>query len=152
MTVSEFPKTIRILLVEDNPMDARLTVAALERRMPIDEIAVVTDGQQALEYLRREAKFSDAFRPDIVLLDLNLPKISGREVLAEMKCDENLRSIPVIVLTTSDAEEDIAEAYRLQASCYITKPVCPEDFMKRIYAIEDFWLSTAELPPQETQA
>lgn len=147
MTNSRIPRRICILLVEDNPMDARLTVTALEQRVPIGEIAVVQNGQQALEYLRREGEFGDASRPDIVLLDLNLPKISGREVLAEMKNDENLRSIPVIVLTTSDAREDIAEVYRLQANCYITKPMNPEDFIKRIYSIDDFWLTTAELPP-----
>ncbi len=135
----------RILLVEDNPGDIRLTQEALkESKMDIN-LDVVTDGEQAIDFLMKRNKFSEVARPNIVLLDLNLPKKNGIEVLKEIKADDSLKRIPVIVLTTSDADHDIVKAYSLHANCYILKPVDFDDFTKVIQLIELFWFNTAKL-------
>jgi CheY-like chemotaxis protein len=139
---------VEILLVEDNPGDVRLTIEALKDGKMRNGLNVVEDGIEALAYLRREGKYTDAPRPDLILLDLNLPKKDGREVLAEIKADENLRLIPVVVLTTSQAEEDILKAYGLNANCYITKPVDLDQFIKIVKTIEEFWLTMVKLPSE----
>lgn len=139
-------KPIEILLVEDNPADVRLTKEALKEGKIAHELSVVMDGVQAMEFLRRGGDFSGASRPDLILLDLNLPKKDGREVLAEIKEDDELKSIPVVVLTTSKGEEDICRAYNLHANCYITKPVDYEQFIGVVRAIEEFWLMIVKLP------
>jgi CheY-like chemotaxis protein len=135
-----------ILLVEDNPGDVRLTMEASKENKMYNSMNVVNDGVEALAFLRREGKYASAPRPDIILLDLNLPKKDGREVLEEIKRDKNLRCIPVIILTTSQAEEDILKAYGLNANCYITKPVDLNQFIKVVKSIEEFWLSIVKLP------
>jgi len=137
---------IEILLVEDNPGDVRLTVEALKEGKLRNRMNVVEDGEKALAYLRREAGYEDAARPDLVLLDLNLPRKDGREVLAEMKADPDLKRIPVVVLTTSKAEEDILKSYDLHANCYITKPVDLDQFIGVVKSIESFWFSVVSLP------
>lgn len=137
---------IEILLVEDNPGDVRLTKEAIKEGKVINNLYVVGDGIEALEFLHRKGNFEKVPRPDLVLLDLNLPRKNGREVLAEIKADENLRSIPVIILSTSEAENDIMKSYELNANCYVTKPVDLEDFMNVVKSIEDFWLSVVKLP------
>lgn len=139
---------IRILLVEDNPGDVRLTVEALNQSKIRNSMNVVGDGTEAMAFLRREGKYADVPRPDLVLLDLNLPKKDGREVLEEIKTDDELKRIPVVVLTTSQAEEDILRAYGLNANCYITKPVDLEQFVKVVNSIEEFWLSIVKLPSE----
>jgi len=139
---------IEILLVEDNPGDVRLTQEALRDAKVQNRVSIVQDGVEALEFLHRHGVYADAPRPDVILLDLNLPRKDGREVLAEVKADPNLRRIPVVVLTTSEADEDILRAYNLNANCYITKPVDFEQFFKVIHSIEDFWLSIVKLPPK----
>lgn len=139
---------IEILLVEDNPGDVRLTIEALKDGKMRNNMHVVGDGVEALAFLHREAKYADAPRPDLILLDLNLPKKDGREVLAEIKSDKNLKHIPVVVLTTSEAEEDILKAYGLNANCYITKPVDLDQFFKVVKSIECFWLTIVKLPPE----
>ncbi len=139
-------KPIEILLVEDNPGDVRLTVEALKEGKLRNNMNVVGDGEQALAYLRREVPYVDAPRPDLVLLDLNLPRKDGREVLADMKEDDDLKRIPVVVLTTSKAEEDILKMYNLHANCYITKPVDLDQFMNVVKSIEAFWFSVVALP------
>lgn len=136
----------RILLVEDNPGDVRLTMEALKEGRILNEVRVVEDGVEALDFLHRAGKYADAPRPDLILLDLNLPKKDGREVLAEIKEDEALKKIPVVVLTTSAAERDILRAYHLHANCYITKPVDLEQFIRVVQLIEDFWLTIVKLP------
>ena len=137
---------INILLVEDNPGDVRLTIEALREGKVHNHLSVARDGVEALAFLRQEAPFADAPRPDVILLDLNLPKKDGREVLAEIKADEQLRRIPVVVLTTSKAEEDILRSYALHANCYVTKPVDLEQFITVVRSIEDFWFSIVRLP------
>ena len=139
-------RPIEILLVEDNPGDVRLTQEALGEAKVRNNLAVARDGVEALAYLRREAPFSDVSRPDLVLLDLNLPLKDGREVLAEIKADPELRRLPVVVLTTSTAEKDILESYNLHANCYISKPVDLEQFVGIVASIEDFWLTIVKLP------
>ena len=139
---------VDILLVEDNPGDVRLTREALKDAKVRNELHVATDGVEALAFLRREGAYKTAVRPNLVLLDLNLPRKSGREVLAEMKEDPELRRIPVVVLTTSQAEQDIVKAYDLHANCYINKPVGLEEFLQVVRSIEDFWLTLVKLPPQ----
>jgi CheY-like chemotaxis protein len=139
-------KLIEILLVEDNPGDARLALEALKEARVRNHLSIVEDGEAALEFLRREGRYTDAHRPDLILLDLNLPRKSGREVLEEIKADPDLHRIPVVVLTTSQAEEDIARAYDLNANCYITKPVDLDQFFNVIKTIEDFWLTVVRLP------
>ena len=137
---------VDILLVEDNPGDVRLTEEALREGKVKNRLHVANDGVEAIEFLRREGKYIDAVKPDLILLDLNLPRKDGREVLKEIKADPGLRVIPVVVLTTSAAEEDILKTYNLHANCYITKPVDLEQFLKIVRTIEDFWLSVVKLP------
>jgi chemotaxis family two-component system response regulator Rcp1 len=138
---------INILLVEDSPGDVRLTQEAFKDGKVLNRIFVVEDGVEALAYLRKEGKYAQAIRPDIVLLDLNLPKKDGREVLKEIKEDPGLKRIPVVILTVSKAEEDILKTYNLHANCYITKPVDLNSFLKVVQAIEGFWLTIVNLPP-----
>jgi len=137
---------IEILLVEDNPGDARLALEALRHGRFSNHLTVVEDGTSALQHLRREGKYRTAERPDLVLLDLNLPDKDGREVLSEMKADADLRRIPVVILTTSDLEVDIVKSYDLYANCYIVKPVDLAQFINVVKGIEDFWLSIVKLP------
>lgn len=137
---------IEILLVEDSAADVRLTIEALKEAKVANRLTVVDDGVKAMEYLRQKGVYADALRPDLILLDLNLPRKDGREVLAEVKSDPALRQIPVVVLTTSRAEEDVLQAYDLHCNCYISKPVDFEQFMKVIRTIEDFWLTVVRLP------
>lgn len=144
MTASD--KSVEVLLVEDNPGDVRLTREALKESAITHNLNVVSDGVEALAFLRRQGKYALSPRPDIVLLDLNLPKKDGREVLTELKQDPNLRRIPVVVLTTSKAEQDIIKAYDLHANCYVTKPVDLEEFITLVKTIEDFWLTVVRLP------
>lgn len=139
-------RPIEILLVEDNPGDARLTLEAFKEGKVFNNLTVVGDGVEAMAYLRREGQYANSVHPDLILLDLNLPKKDGREVLAEIKSDEQLRNTPVIVLTTSAAEEDIARAYSRHANCYITKPVDLDQFLHVVQSIESFWLSLVRLP------
>ncbi|MFN6460529.1 MAG: response regulator [Nostoc sp. DedVER02] len=139
---------IEVLLVEDNPGDAQLTRIALEDSKISIHLNVVEDGVEAMAFLRKQEKYVKAAHPDIVLLDLNLPRKDGREVLAEIKADENLKRIPVVVLTTSQAEEDIIKAYNLSANCYITKPVDFDQFVKIVQSIENFWFAIVKLPPE----
>jgi len=138
---------IEILLVEDNPGDVRLTEEALKIGKILNRLSVVNDGVEALAFLRREGKYANAPRPDLIMLDLNLPKKDGREVLAEVKSDDDLKRIPVVVLTISKAEEDILKTYNLHANCYVTKPVDLNQFLTVVKAVEDFWLTIVKLPP-----
>lgn len=140
-------KPIDILLVEDNPGDVRLTQEVLKEAKVKNEIHVVYDGVEALEFLRREGRYKNASKPDLILLDLNLPRKTGHEVLAEIKTDDDLRRIPVVMLTVSKDEEDIIKSYNLYANCFITKPVDLNQFLNVVKAIEDFWLSIVKLPP-----
>lgn len=142
-------RPIEILLVEDNPGDVRLTIEALKEGKVSNRLSVARDGVEALAFLRREGPHANAARPDLILLDLNLPKKDGREVLAEIKEDSRLRRIPVVVLTTSKAEEDILRTYDLHANCYITKPVDLEQFISVVRSIDDFWLSVVRLPSMD---
>ena len=144
------PRAIEILMVEDNPGDVRLTREALKDHKVWIELHVVEDGVAALDYLYRRTPHENAPRPDVVLLDLNLPKKDGREVLAAIKSDDELKTIPVVILTTSQAEEDVIRAYRLCANCYVTKPVDFEQFTRIVGAIEHFWLTVVTLPPRQT--
>lgn len=139
-------RAIEILLVEDNPGDARLTLEAFKEGKVINNLSVVSNGVDALAYLRREGPYANASVPDLVLLDLNLPKMDGREVLAAIKDDANLKSIPVVVLTTSASEDDVARAYGHHANCYITKPVDLDQFLRVVQSVESFWLSLVRLP------
>jgi two-component system response regulator len=139
---------IEILLVEDNPADARLTREALRESKISNRLHAVGDGEQALRFLRREGEHADAPRPDLVLLDLNLPRMSGREVLEQVKEDPDLRRIPVVVLTTSEAEEDIVRSYDLHANAYVRKPVDFDQFTEVVRLIEDFWFTVVKLPPK----
>jgi two-component system, chemotaxis family, response regulator Rcp1 len=148
MTSKEAARTIEILLVEDNPGDVDLAREGLEETGLRINLSVVSNGVEALALLRRQGKYAGAARPDIVLLDLNLPVKDGRETLAEMKEDESLRHIPVIVLTTSRKEEDVLNSYRLHANCYVTKPLRFEEFVRVVRGIQDFWLTLVTLPPQ----
>ena len=141
-------KLIEILMVEDNPGDVRLTVEALQEAKVANHLSVVSDGVEAMDFLRRRGRYAEAPRPGLVLLDLNLPRKDGREVLAEIKADPQLRRIPLVVLTTSSAEPDVLRAYDLHANCYITKPVDFERFMQVVRSIEDFWLAVVKLPPE----
>jgi CheY-like chemotaxis protein len=137
---------IEVLLVEDSPADVRLTKEALKEEKLHVNLNVVNDGVEAMEFLRRGGKFAQAVRPDLILLDLNLPKKDGREVLKEIKGDEKLRSIPVVILTTSKAEEDIVKSYNQYANCYITKPLDLSQFSTVVKSINDFWLTIVKLP------
>ena len=137
---------IEVLLVEDNPGDVRLTQEAFLDANPSVHLHIASDGVEAMAFLRREGSHSRDPRPDLVLLDLNLPKMDGREVLAQIKKDESLKTIPTVILTTSDAEGDIAKSYQLQANCYLTKPVQLNAFEALVKSINDFWLTKAKLP------
>lgn len=139
---------IEILLIEDNPGDVRLTKEALKEGKIRNKLTVVGDGIEALAYLRKEKKYKNSTRPDLVLLDLNLPKLNGREVLTKIKKDPSLKTIPVVILTTSEADQDIYDSYDRYANCYITKPVDLEQFVKIVKSIEDFWFSIVRLPLQ----
>ncbi len=142
----EIGRMINILLVEDNPGDVELIREALSESKVRNELHVVSDGVQAMEFLRGEGNYADAPCPDLILLDLNLPKKSGREVLEEIKTDPKLSKIPVVILTSSKEEEDVCRSYRLRANCYVTKPVDFEQFMNVVRSIEDFWLTVVKLP------
>jgi two-component system, chemotaxis family, response regulator Rcp1 len=144
--MGDLERPFDILLVEDNPGDARLLVEAFKEGTTRNKLSVVRDGVEALSFLRQEGKYADALRPDLILLDLNLPKKDGREVLMEVKKDMKLRRIPVVVLTTSKADDDISKTYDLHANCYITKPVDFEEFTKVVRSIENFWLTIVKLP------
>jgi two-component system, chemotaxis family, response regulator Rcp1 len=149
MSMHAHVRTAEILLVEDNPGDVRLTMEAMRESKMRNRVTVVSDGEQALDYLQRRGRFAAATRPDIILLDLNLPKKDGREVLQEIKAVEELRRIPVVVLTTSKAEEDICRTYDLHANCYITKPMDLDRFIEVVQQIEGFWLSIVSLPDRQ---
>ncbi len=144
-------RPIEILLVEDNPGDVRLTQEALKEGKVRNKLHVVEDGVEALAFLRQEGEYAESPRPDLILLDLNLPRKNGREVLAEIKEHPNLRRIPVVILTVSQAEEDVLRTYDLHANCYVTKPVDLEQFIKVVASIEDFWLTIVRLPPNGTK-
>lgn len=137
---------IEVLLVEDDPGDVLMTQEAFADHKLVSNLRVVSDGEQALAYLRREGEHADAPRPDLVLLDLNLPRVDGREVLAAIKADESLKTIPVVVLTTSEAEQDVVDSYRLHANAYVTKPVDFSQFLNVVRQIDDFFLTVVRRP------
>lgn len=141
-------RPVEILLVEDSPSDADLTEEALSEGKVLNHLHWVPDGVEALAFLHREGKYSNAPRPDLILLDLNLPKKDGREVLAQIKADPNLKLIPVVILTTSAAERDILRVYELNANCYVTKPIDLEQFISVVKLIEEFWLALVKLPSE----
>jgi CheY-like chemotaxis protein len=149
--MTEPGKPIEILLVEDNPGDARLAVEALKESKIRNSISHVRDGVEAMAFLRREGVHAGAPHPDLVLLDLNLPRKDGRQVLGEIKQDPDLKRIPVVILTISKDEEDVLRTYNLHANCYITKPVDLHQFLKVVRSIEDFWLTIVKLPPDGTR-
>jgi two-component system, chemotaxis family, response regulator Rcp1 len=149
MTIDMQTRAVELLLVEDSPGDVRLTIEALKEGRVINNLTVVQDGEEAIAVLRRQGKYADAPRPDLILLDLNLPRKGGIEVLAEIKEDPDLKQIPVVVLTTSQAEQDILRTYQLHANCYIVKPVDLNQFMNVVQAIKSFWLALVMLPPHE---
>ena len=148
MKASTSGSLIEILMVEDNPADVRLTREAFKDAKVLNKMSVVGDGEAALAFLRRQGRYADAPRPDLILLDLNLPKKDGREVLEEIKSDPDLRRIPVVVLTTSEDQRDVLKAYDMHVNAYITKPVNLDQFMKIVEAVENFWLSVVKLPPK----
>jgi two-component system, chemotaxis family, response regulator Rcp1 len=140
-------KPVEILLVDDSLSDVRLTKEAIKEFKMLNKVTVARDGVEAMAFLHREGKYSGAIRPDLILLDLNMPRKDGRETLAEIKADPNLRRIPVVILTVSKAEEDVLKAYDLHANCYVTKPMDIEQFSKIVKTIDDFWFSIVTLPP-----
>ncbi len=142
-------RPVELLLVEDSPGDVRLTMEALKEGRVINNLTVVHDGEEAIALLRRQGKYANATRPDLILLDLNLPRKSGLELLAEIKADPSLQQIPVVVLTTSRAEQDILRTYELHANCYIVKPVDLDQFIDVVQSIKSFWLAVVVLPPRE---
>ena len=146
MSSDKSVRPIEVLLVEDNPGDIDLAREGLKRSKVKNNIHAVEDGELALAFLRRQPPFEQAPRPDLILLDLNLPKRDGREVLADIKADQDLKRIPVVVLTTSRAEEDVLRTYNLHANCFITKPIDLNQFMRVVQSIEDFWLTIVVLP------
>ena len=146
MTARGKSRPVEILLVEDNPDDVVLTKEALAEGKVWCSLSVAEDGVEALDFLHRRGKHADAPEPDLILLDLNLPRKDGREVLAEVKADEDLKHIPVVVLTTSRAEQDVMRSYKLHANCYVTKPVDLDEFITIVHSIEDFWLTVVKLP------
>ncbi len=148
MTLRSASEAFEILLVEDNPGDARLAQEALKEGRMTSRLKVVVDGVEAMSFLRREGPYAGSPRPNLILLDLNLPRKDGRQVLAELKADEDLRRIPVVVLTTSQAEQDILRSYDLHANCYITKPVDLDRFISVVRSIEEYWCSVVTLPPR----
>jgi len=141
-------RPIQILLVEDSPSDAKLTLTALKMAKVVNEVSHVIDGVEAIDFLRRRNGYAAAPRPDLILLDLNMPRKDGREVLAEIKNDPDLKVIPVVVMTTSQAEQDMLQSYMLHANCYITKPVNFDRFMEVVRSIENFWLNVVILPEE----
>lgn len=149
MSTENVFKQTEILLVEDNPGDVRLTIEAFKESKIRNSLHVAGDGVEALAYLRREGRYSDALRPDLILLDLNLPKKDGRQVLKEIKEDPVLKRIPVAVMTTSKAEEDIIRSYDLHANCYISKPIDLDQFISVVRSLENFWFSIVTLPSEE---
>ena len=150
MNSSTTPTTpVNVFLVEDNPADVALTRLSLEKNHVAHRLFVTQDGDQALAFLKRRAPYADAPRPDLTLLDLNLPRTDGRAVLAEIKKDESLKDIPVVVLTTSKSEEDVLHSYQLNANCYVAKPVDFHQFEKIVRAIKEFWFSIVILPPRD---
>jgi two-component system, chemotaxis family, response regulator Rcp1 len=146
MQTSRNVRPVQILLVEDNPGDVRLTMEALKEAKVLNKLTVVKDGIEALTLLRKQGQHADVVRPDLILLDLNLPRKDGREVLAEIKADDDLKRIPVVILTTSQDEQDVLKTYNLYANCYITKPVDLDQFITVVKSIEDFWLGIVVLP------
>ncbi|HDQ25874.1 MAG TPA: response regulator [bacterium] len=142
-------KSISILLVEDSPDDVLLTREALKDAKIVNELDVVSDGVEAMEFLRKKGRYAGAERPDLILLDLNLPKKDGRETLIEIKTDDDLKAIPVVVLTTSEAEEDVIKSYNYHANCYITKPVNLDRFYKVVKSIEEYWFDIVKLPEKK---
>ncbi|MGB7848091.1 MAG: response regulator [Candidatus Acidiferrum sp.] len=140
---------IDILLVEDNPGDVRLTQEALRDGKLLNRMHAVSDGEQAMAYLRRQGSYTQAIRPDLILLDLNLPRKDGREVLAEIKQDRDLRKIPVVIVTSSEAEQDILKPYELHTNCYVAKPVDLQKFVAVVKSIEEFWVHIVKLPPKK---
>jgi two-component system response regulator len=144
----ETPRAVEILLVEDSPADIALTQEALQDSKLSNNLHVVTDGEAAMEFLHRRGKYANVPKPDLILLDLNLPKKNGREVLAEIKKDASLNYIPIVIMTVSQDERDICESYRLHANCYIRKPVKFKEFIEIVQSIEDFWFSIVTLPPR----
>lgn len=146
--INDFVNPVHILLIEDNPGDIRLAQEALKEGKVRNSLTVIQDGEEALDFLFHRGEHAAAPRPDLVLLDLNLPKISGREILAQMKTDDSLKTIPVVVLTASEAEEDIIKCYGNHANCYITKPLDFSRFVQITKAIEEFWLTIVKLPPK----
>lgn len=148
MNAEQTIRPIEILLIEDNPGDVRLTLEALKDGKVLNRLHVVEDGVAALDFLYMRGSYAGVNRPDLILLDLNLPKKNGREILAAIKSDEALKTIPVVILTTSQADEDILQAYSLHANCYISKPVGFEQFTHIVKSIESFWLTVVKLPPQ----
>jgi len=148
MTDSVTGDPVEILLAEDNPGDVKLTKKALEQGQVLNNLHVVDDGVEAMAYLRQDDGYEDAKRPDLLLLDLNMPRMDGREVLEAVKSDDSLRRIPVVVLTSSEAEEDIVQSYDLHANAYLTKPVDFDGFLDIVGRIEDFWLTVVKRPPE----
>lgn len=149
MTVQAELRAIEILMVEDSPIDVLMAREALQQAKVLNNLSVTENGVEALAFLRRENQYAGAPRPDLILLDLNMPRKDGREVLQELKADPDLKYIPVVVLTTSKAEEDIVKSYGLHANCYITKPVDFERFVAVVQTIQDFWFTVVTLPPRE---
>lgn len=149
MNHSLYPRPIEILLVEDSPSDAQLAIEALQAAKIANRLSHVEDGVEALQFVRRQGPYRDAPRPDLILLDLNLPRKDGREVLEELKQDPDLKTIPVVVLTTSRSEQDVLRSYKLHANCYISKPVDFTQFMEVVRSIEHFWLTVVTLPKEE---
>ena len=141
-------KLIDILVVEDNPGDALLIREVLKSNKIYNTLNIVKDGEEAMDFLYRKGKFAEAPQPDLILLDLNLPKMDGRQVLAKIKSDDKLKQIPVVIMTMSQAEEDILKSYKLHANCYVTKPINLDQFVKVVESIEDFWFSLVKLPPK----
>ena len=140
-------RAIEVLLIEDSPSDAALTIEALQAGKIVNNLNCVVDGVEAMAYLRKQGKFTESSRPDLIMLDLNLPKKDGREVLQELKSDPSLKLIPIIVMTTSSADKDVLQSYALNANCFITKPVDFQQFVDVVRSIERFWLSVVTLPP-----
>jgi|ERR1035441_1626243 chemotaxis family two-component system response regulator Rcp1 len=147
MTTEMQARPVELLLVEDSPGDVRLTIEALKEGRVINNLTVVHDGEEAIALLRRQGQYANAARPDLILLDLNLPRMGGLEVLAEIKVDPELQQIPVVVLTTSQSEQDVLHTYELHANCYIVKPVDLDQFISVVQSIKSFWLAVVVLPP-----
>jgi len=147
MSVKNIGSAVEILLVEDNPGDVRLTIEALKESKILNNLNVVNDGVEAMAYLNKEGKFKDRLYPDLIILDLNMPRKDGREVLEEIKENINFKRIPIVILTISEAEEDILKTYQLHANCFITKPVDINQFIKVVKFVSNFWFSIVKLPP-----